>query len=77
MRKCKTCGKLLVSGFTTEEMPEEWYCCESCFHQTMDAEFSVGKWRASDSEGAYGGFYEYLDNGEWIDTGIYWTEWEE
>ena len=41
----------------------------------MDKDYGKENWKPTDEEGEYGGFYEYLNNGEWQDAGIYWTEW--
>ena len=42
----------------------------------MDEDYGKGKWRASDEEGEYEGWYEYLnEDGEWEDTGVFYTEW--
>ena len=42
----------------------------------MNKAYGKGKWRGTDEEGYYGGFYEYLqDDGEWEDTGVFYTEW--
>lgn len=74
IRFCEVCGKPFDAGFIAGD--GDWYCCEECFEPTMDKDYGKGKWRGTDEEGEYGGFYEYLnDDGEWEDTGIYWTEW--
>ncbi len=74
IRFCETCGSPIDQGFTTDE--SGWYCCEDCFEKTMDEDYGKGKWRASEDEGIDGGFYERQDeDGEWEDTGIYYTEW--
>lgn len=73
VRFCEECGKPFDAGFTAEN--GDWYCCEDCFEPTMNRDYGKGKWRASDGEGYYGGFYEYLDGDEWEDTGIFYTEW--
>lgn len=73
IRFCEVCGKPFESGFIAGD--GDWYCCEECFEVTMDKDYGKGNWRPTDEEGEYGGFYEYLNNGEWQDTGIYWTEW--
>ena len=73
VRFCEECGKPFDAGFTAEN--GDWYCCEYCFNEVMDRDYGKGKWRASDGEGYYGGWYEYLDGDEWEDTGIFYTEW--
>lgn len=74
VRFCEECGKPYGSGFIAGD--GDWYCCEECFEGAMNRDYGEGKWRATNKEGAYGGFYEYLNDGdEWEDTGIFWTEW--
>jgi hypothetical protein len=74
VRFCEECGKPYDAGYTVDG--GSWYCCEECFEYTMDRDYGKGKWRGTDEEGGYGGFYECLcDDNEWEDTGIYWTEW--
>ena len=74
IRFCDECGKPFGEGFMMEDGC--WYICDDCFEAAMNAEYGEGKWRATDEEGAYGGFYEHLNDGdEWEDTGIFWTEW--
>lgn len=74
IRFCEICGKPFETGFIAGD--GDWYCCEECFEPTMDKDYGKGKWRATDEEGEYSGFYEFIGrDGEWQDTGIYWTEW--
>ena len=74
IRFCEECGKPYDVGYTA--CSGEWYCCEECFESTMNKDYGKKKWRPTDEEGKYGGLYEYLNtDGEWEDTGIYWTEW--
>lgn len=73
IRFCEECGKPFDAGFTAGD--GEWYCCEDCFESVMDRDYGKGKWRATEEEGEYGGFYEYLDNNRWEDTAIFYTEW--
>ncbi len=73
IRFCEVCGMPFDAGFTTED--GGWYCCENCFEGAMDKDYGKGKWRGTDEEGEYGGFYEYFCCDEWEDTGIYWTHW--
>lgn len=74
VRFCDECGKPFSEGFMMEDGC--WYICDDCFEAAMNAEYGEGKWRATDEEGSYGGFYEHLNDGdEWEDTGIFWTEW--
>lgn len=74
VRFCEICGKPYDTGFTAG--CGDWYCCEECFESTMDNDYGKGKWRPSDEEGEYEGWYEYLrEDGIWEDTGIFYTEW--
>ena len=74
IRFCDECGIPYDMGFMAGD--GEWYCCQSCFEDVLNRDFGKDGWRESEDEGEYGGFYEYLnDNGEWEDTGIFYTEW--
>ena len=74
IRFCRTCGAPIDHGFM--ECGGEFYSCEEHFEESMDEVYGKGKWRASEYEGEYGGFYEFLDHDdEWEDTGIFYTEW--
>jgi hypothetical protein len=74
VRFCEICGKPYDKGFTAGN--GEWYCCEECFEATMDEDYGKGKWRPSEQEGEYEGWYEYLnEENEWEDTGVFYTEW--
>ena len=74
IRFCEICGIPYDMGFVGGD--GEWYCCQSCFQSAMDHDYGEDCWRGSEDEGEYGGFYEFLNrNGEWEDTGIYYTEW--
>lgn len=75
IRFCEQCGKPFDAGYTVD--CGWWYCCEECFDEAMDDDYGEGNWRPTDTEGIYGGFYEFLDksNNTWEDTGIYYTEW--
>ena len=73
VRFCCECGKPYDAGFMAGD--GDYYCCEDCFEPMMDRDYGKDNWRATEEEGYYGGFYEYLDDGQWEDTGIYYTEW--
>lgn len=73
IRFCEECGKPFDAGYTAGN--GDWYCCEDCFVDAMDKNCGTGKWRPTNNEGQYGGFYEALEEDGWIDTGIYYTEW--
>ena len=70
IRFCDVCGAPYDMGFMAGD--GEWYCCQSCFQ----SEFEKGGWRETEEEGEWGGYYEYLNSdGEWEDTGVFYTEW--
>lgn len=73
IRFCEECGKPFDAGFIAGD--GDWYCCEDCFDGAMDQTYGKGKWRPSESEGENGGWYEALDEDEWVDTSVYYTEW--
>lgn len=74
IRFCQTCGKPIDFGFM--EYYGYFYSCEEHFEESMNEAYGEGKWRKSEHEGEHGGFYEFLDHdGEWEDTGIFYTEW--
>ena len=73
IRFCEECGKPFDAGFIAGD--GDWYCCGSCFDDAMDKTYGEGKWRPTDEEGEYGGFYESFDGNVWEDTSIYYTEW--
>lgn len=74
IRFCEICGKPYDKGFMAGD--GEWYCCEECFEDTMNEDYGKGKWRPSEEEGKYGGWYEYLnEENEWEDTAVFYTEW--
>jgi len=74
IRFCEACGIPYDMGFIAGD--GEWYCCQNCFESVMDKDYGKDGWRDTDEEGEYGGYYEYRNaDGEWIDTGIYYTEW--
>ena len=73
IRFCEECGKPFDAGYIAGD--GDWYCCEDCFVDAMNKNCGTGKWRSTNNEGQYGGFYEALEEDGWIDTGIYYTEW--
>lgn len=73
IRFCEECGKPFDAGFIAGD--GDWYCCGGCFDDAMDKTYGEGKWRPTDEEGEYGGFYENFDGNVWVDTSIYYTEW--
>ena len=75
IRLCEECGKPMDVGYIAGD--GDWYCCEDCFEEAMNEAFGEGNWRKTETEGSRGGFYEYLDGEEWVDTGIYDTAWND
>ncbi len=74
IRFCDACGIPYDMGFIACD--GDWYCCQSCFDKELNDAYGKDGWRESEDEGEYGGYYEFLNsNGEWEDTGIYYTEW--
>lgn len=73
IRFCEECGKPFDAGFIAGD--GDWYCCEECFDGAMDTTYGKGKWRPSEHEGEWGGWYEHLDGDKWEDTSIFYTEW--
>lgn len=75
IRFCEECGKPMDVGYIAGD--GDWYCCEDCFEEAMNEAYGEGNWRKTEAEGSRGGFYEYLDGEEWVDTGIYDTAWND
>ena len=73
IRFCEECGKPYDAGYMAGD--GEYYCCEECFEPMMDRDYGKGKWRPTEDEGCFGGFYEYFGGDFWEDTGIFYTEW--
>jgi hypothetical protein len=74
IRFCEECGVPYDAGFIAGD--GDWYCCQDCFEDAMDKTYGKGKWRASEEEGEYGGWYEaQQEDGTWEDTAIFYTEW--
>lgn len=73
IRFCEECGIPFDAGFMADD--GSWYSCEECFNVAMDRTYGKGKWRPSEYEGEYGGWYEYFDGNEWVDTSVFYTEW--
>lgn len=77
-RVCEACMKPMTEGYTVDG--GFWYCCEDCFEKQMDISYPHG-WRANahvEDELWCDGYYDFLSaiDGEWHDTGIYYTEWD-
>ena len=73
IRFCEECGMPFDAGFMADD--GSWYSCEGCFETAMNKCYGKGKWRPSEYEGEYGGWYESFDGNEWVDTSVFYTEW--
>ena len=74
IRFCEECHRPYDAGYMAGD--GDYYCCAECFEPMMNRNYGEGKWKATDEEGYYGGFYACLnDKGKWVDTGFYYTEW--
>ena len=73
IRFCEECGIHFDAGFMAGD--GDWYCCEECFEESKNKTYGKGKWRPSEYETEWGGWYEYLDGDEWEGTSIFYTEW--
>lgn len=75
VRFCNHCGCPICECFMDGD---SFYSCAECFPEYMDEIYGKDKWRASESdeEGESGGYYDCLEDDEWLDTGIFWTELE-
>lgn len=73
IRFCEECGIPFDAGYMADD--GSWYSCEDCFETAMDTTYGKGKWRPSENEGEYGGWYESFDGDEWVDTSVFYTEW--
>lgn len=83
-RICNHCGLPMIDGMTNEGgwVIHDFDVHEECFEAAMDERYGKGKWRPieGDMTGGNDGYYEALtgdeaDPPEWIDTGIYYTQW--
>lgn len=73
-RVCERCGHVMTQGFVIGDACTT--VCEDCFEPWMDE--NCDAWRANEHEDDRlwdGGYYDELIDGEWVDTGAYWTEW--
>ena len=76
VRICDECGQVMHEGFCGSDGAV--HLCEECFEPWMDASCPDG-WRVNEHEDDRlwdGGYYDELIDGEWLDTGIYWTQWD-
>lgn len=76
-RLCNKCGKPIRELFTD---CNDFYCCEEHFETYMNEMYGIGSWKSNGEdengfplEGECGGYYQYLENDTWNDTGIFWT----
>lgn len=73
-RICMECGLPMYDGMTNLERV---YTHEECFKSWMDTNCPDG-WRLNqheDDERWDGGYYDEVIDGEWQDTGIFYTQW--
>ena len=75
IRFCEECGKPMDKGYTVDG--GFYYCCEECFEPTMDRDYGQGNWRGTEEINIRDGFYEYLEDGDWIATALYYTKWND
>ncbi len=73
LRFCDECNGVIQEGYTNTE--GEICICKTCFENYMNATYGQDCWRQTDDDGC-DGYYEYLENGTWHGTGLFWTEWE-
>ena len=77
IRFCDHCGCPMQAGYTDDDA--DFYNCEECFPKDMDERYGKGNWRTYEERNGdcnnMGGYYEYLENGEWRDEPSYYTEW--
>ena len=73
-RICDCCGAVMTQGYCDDNCD---HICEECFEPWMD-ESCPGGWRVNGHAGDRhwdGGYYDERIDAEWVDTGIYWTQW--
>lgn len=75
-RTCDYCGQPMSEGYTVDGGC--WYCCDECFEPMMKRDYKLGyRPNEHDDDGGWcGGYWDYKsEDGEWYDTGIYYTDW--
>lgn len=74
VRFCNDCGKPICEGMTDDY---ECYYCSDCMDGFLKREYPLG-YRKSSDVGKWGGWIEYkTESGEWEDTGLYETDWDD
>ena len=74
MPKCPVCGEPIEFGVMwCENYLGTDLVHEDCFEQYMDDKYGKHRWRMCEDDGE-GGYYQYLDEGVWEGTGIFYTE---
>jgi len=70
--QCDNCGRTTDSWYTDEAS----HFCPDCFPKMMDSIYGKGNWRPTDTEGVFGGFFEYWDDVAklWLDSGFFYTD---
>jgi len=75
VRFCQECGRPMVEGLTDD--CGDVYCCYGCMDNFLEREYPLGH-RKSMEIGENGGWIEYkTESGEWKDTGLYETDWDD
>ena len=74
-RVCSYCGEPMIDGYTVEG--GFWYCCEGCFPKMLEKDYPEGLRENLHEDDSHwcGGYYDYLHDGKWLDTGIFYTDW--
>lgn len=74
VRKCAACGKIVDYGMTDLE---GFYAHEECLPAALDKYYGEGKWLHEDDWYGEEHYTHYVGDGEWEDTGIFYTDFEE
>lgn len=74
VRRCKWCGKLVHDGMMNME---GFYAHEDCFKPYMNEVYGPDGWRSSEDELEDCGFYAVKEGEDWVDTGIFYTDFED
>lgn len=74
VRRCKLCGKLVHDGMMNEA---GFYAHEDCFRVLMDRDYGPDGWMGYSEENSAGGYYSVKQGDEWVETGIFYTDFED
>lgn len=69
LRFCNACGAPMQEGFTDECI---YFDTELEFKQHMDRIYDENMWGPGRS---WDGYYAYLEDGQWLESEFYYTEW--